>query len=60
MIDYQPAIEAGVLTDAQANALSAAIVERDGATYVDLGLLADDEMEALDRLVVWVTMGRAQ
>ena len=60
MMDYQPAIEAGVLTDAQANALSAAIVERDGATYVDLGLLADDEMEALDRLVVWVTMGRAQ
>jgi len=53
MIDYQTAIDAGVITDAQANALSAAIVDVDGATYVDLGMLTDDEREALDALIVW-------
>lgn len=53
MIDYRPAVEAGVITDAQANALAAAIVDVDGATYVDLGMLTDDEREALDALIVW-------
>lgn len=53
MIDYRPAVEAGVITDAQANALAAAIVDVDGAAYVDLGMLTDDEREALDALIVW-------
>lgn len=58
-INYQPAIAAGVLAEAEANAIAAAIVDVDGVGYVDLGRLTDDELEALDRFVVWTTMSRA-
>lgn len=58
-INYQTAIAAGVLAEAEANAIAGAIVDVDGVGYVDLGRLTDDELEALDRFVVWTTLGRA-
>ena len=60
MIDRDPAVAAGVLTSDEADAIASAIYERDGVTYVDLGLLSDEELDAFDHLVVWATMGRAQ
>ena len=60
MINYQPAIEAGVITDAQAEAFSVAIQERDGAPCFDLGLLTDDEFDALDRFLAWWITKNAQ
>lgn len=58
-IDYQTAIDAGVLAEGEANAIADAIVDVDGVGYVDLGRLTDDELDALDRFVVWTTLGRA-
>ena len=59
-INYQPAIDAGVITHAQAEAFSVAIQECDGVTCFDLGLLTDDEFDALDRFVVWWITKNAQ
>lgn len=55
-IDYQTAIDAGVLAEGEANAIADAIVDVDGVGYVDLGRLTDDELDALDRFVVWTTL----
>lgn len=54
------ALDAGILTEAEAAAIAGAITEdADGAAIVDLGGLTDDELEAVDRLVVWLARGKA-
>lgn len=54
------AVEAGILSESEAAAIAGAITEdADGAAIVDMGGLTDDELEAVDRLVVWLVMGRA-
>lgn len=60
MIDRDPAVAAGVLTSDEDDAIASAIYERDGVTYVDLGLLSDEELDAFDHLVVWLATRCAQ
>lgn len=53
-IPYRQAVAAGVLTDAQADAIAGALVfHAAGAVDMNRQNLRDDELEALDRLIVW-------
>ena len=53
-IPYRQAVAAGVLTDAQADAIAGAIVVHEGgAIELRRENLADDELDALDSLIVW-------
>lgn len=52
------AVTAGVITPEQSLAILGAIVDHGGATELRLHDLADDERDALDRLVVWMEKQR--
>lgn len=52
------AVTAGVITPEQSLAILGAIVDHGGATELRLHDLADDEREALDKLVLWLERGR--
>lgn len=62
MIDLALAVAEGVVSSGEADALAAVFHDLgDGFVIVDRGVLADDELEAADRVEVWLMMpGRVQ
>lgn len=53
--DLTPAIAAGILTVHEANAISGAIIRHpDGAIEMRRENLTDDQLDALDRAIVWM------
>lgn len=62
MIDWARAVAEGVVSSGEADALAAVFHDLgDGFVIVDRGVLADDELEAADRVEVWLmTPGRVQ
>lgn len=54
------AVEACILSESEAAAIASTITEGcDGAVIVDMDGLTDDELEAVDRLIVWLARGMA-